>query len=137
MLVVLDFLGCFLRPQVLYHIVGAYQPTSLERFGSGVASAGKPRVVFLLNELSFVDELADRQPPVPDVVVLAEKFQPFPSQTKPFDDVVHFLGLPQAAGFWLLIDDHVDIDVGVDERSIGGLLDVSLEPHQAVLLHSL
>jgi len=70
-------------------------------------------------------------------VVLAEELQTLAPQTKPLDNIVDFFGFLEAARLGLLVNDHIDVDVRVDKGRVRGLLDVALQPYQAVLLDAL
>ena len=66
--------------------------------------------------------------------VLAEELQAAPAQAEVLDHVQQFDGLLVAAVRLLLLDDQVDVDVGVDEVSVRAASHRAFNAHQAMLL---
>lgn len=59
------------------------------------------------------------------------------TKTKMFNDVKNFYRLFYIADFRLFRDNQVNVDIGMDEVTIGATLDSPFDPHKAVFLCSL
>lgn len=70
-------------------------------------------------------------------MILAEQFDSLPAQTKSFDDVIDLLWFLQAPGLRLFLHNYIDVDVGMDKRRVGCLLNVTLQTDQTMFLNSL
>ena len=76
----------------------------------------------------------DGQPARPEATVPPKHVEPPSTETEMLRNVEHLHGLVQAPDLGLLVDDQVDVHVGVDKVPVGGPAHRALDAHQAVLL---
>jgi len=89
----------------------------------------EPFIVFIQDELSFCDLITNSQPSVSDVVIGPKKLQSFPTQTKPFDNIINLWRLWKWTRVRLFCDHHIDIDIWMNEITVKGLFRIAFVAH--------
>ena len=114
-----------LRPELFYPVSAASSETLLE-----ISLVSRPVVV------TVAQIWPNGQPARPDTTVPPKHVQSSPAQTEVLGYVEHLHWLVQAANLGLLVNNEIDVHVGVDEVAVSGPAHGALDAHQAVLLGS-
>jgi len=77
---------------------------------------------------------SNRQPSGPDRRVLTKQMEAPAAKTEVLDDVENFHRFFRTAPRLLVCNDEVNVDVGMDEVSVGAPANGAFDSHQAVLL---